>query len=98
MREGRRPAGANDSPAVPYASSTLMSDADLRGWSAYFRNPPPSNRANEPHELGLLYRWRLLVSPWKWMFSSPAPLMPDPAKSAPVNRGAYLVQALGHCG
>src|SRR5687767_15613313 len=32
------------------------------------------------------------------MFFSPGPLMPDPAKSAPVNRGAYLVRALGHCG
>ena len=98
MREGRRPDGANYFPAFPYPSFTLMSDGDLRDLWMYFRTLPQSNRANEPHELGFLYRWRLLVSPWKWMFFSPGPLVPDPAKSAPVNRGAYLVQALGHCG
>lgn len=98
MREGRRPDGANYFPAFPYPSFTLMSDADLRDLWAYFRTLPPSNRPSEPHELGFLYRWRFLVSPWKWMFFSPGPLAPDPAKSAPVNRGAYLVQALGHCG
>ena len=98
MREGRRPDGANYFPAFPYPSFTLMSDGDLRDLWAYFRTLPQSNRANEPHELGILYRWRLLVSPWKWMFFSPGPLVPDPVKSAQVNRGAYLVQALGHCG
>ena len=98
MREGRRPDGANYFPAFPYPSFTLMSDGDLRDLWAYFRTLPQSNRPNEPHELGFLYRWRLLVSPWKWMFFAPGPLAPDPAKSAPVNRGAYLVQALGHCG
>ena len=98
MREGRRPDGANYFPAFPYPSFTLITDADLRDLWAYLRTLPQSNRPSEPHDLGLLYRWRFLVGMWKWMFFTPGPFAPDPAKSAQLNRGAYLVQALGHCG
>ena len=98
MREGRRPDGANYFPAFPYPSFTLITDADLRDLWAYLRALPPSNRVSEPHDLGILYRWRFTVGMWKWMFFTPGPFAPDPAKSAQLNRGAYLVQALGHCG
>jgi mono/diheme cytochrome c family protein len=98
MREGRRPDGANYFPAFPYPSFTLISDADLRDLWAYLRSLPPSSRPSQPHDLGILYRWRFSVAIWKWMFFTPGPLAPDAAKSAPLNRGAYLVRALGHCG
>jgi mono/diheme cytochrome c family protein len=98
MREGRRPDGANYFPAFPYPSFTLISDADLRDLWAYLRSLAPSSRPSEPHDLGFLYRWRFSVAIWKWMFFTPGPLAPDAAKSAQLNRGAYLVRALGHCG
>ena len=98
MREGRRPDGANYFPAFPYPSFTLITDPDLRDLWAYLRSLPQSNRPSEPHDLGFLYRWRFLVGMWKWMFFTPGPSAPDAAKSAQLNRGAYLVQALGHCG
>jgi len=98
LREGRRPDGAHYFPAFPYPSFTLIADADLRDLWAYLRTLPPSSRASEPHELGFFYRWRFMVGIWKWLFFTPGPLAPDAAKSAPLNRGAYLVRALGHCG
>ena len=98
MREGRRPDGSNYFPAFPYPSFTLITDADLRDLWAYLRSLPPSARQSEPHELGLLYRWRFLVGMWKWLFFTPGPFAPDPGKSAQLNRGEYLVRALGHCG
>ena len=98
MREGRRPDGANYFPAFPYTSFTLIVDADLRDLWAYLRTLKPSTRPSQEHELGFLYRWRFLVGIWKWLFFKPGPYAPDPAKSAVLNRGAYLVQALGHCG
>jgi mono/diheme cytochrome c family protein len=98
MREGRRPDGANYFPAFPYPSFTLISDADLRDLWAYLRSLPPSSRPSEPHDLGFLYRWRFSVAIWKWLFFAPGPPAPDAAKSAQLNRGAYLVRALGHCG
>jgi len=98
MREGRRPDGANYFPAFPYPSFTLISDADLRALWAYLRSLPQSNRPSEAHDLGFLYRWRFLVNVWKWMFFTQGPLAPDASRSAQLNRGTYLVQALGHCG
>ena len=98
LREGRRPDGANYFPAFPYPSFTRISDADLRDLWAYLRALPPSSRQSEPHQLGFLYRWRFLVGVWKWLFFTPGPFAPDAGKSAVLNRGAYLVQALGHCG
>jgi mono/diheme cytochrome c family protein len=98
MREGRRPDGANLFPAFPYPSFTRMSDGDLRDLWAYLRSLPANATPSRPHELGFFYRWRFLVTIWKWFFFTPGPLVPDAAKSAVLNRGAYLVQALGHCG
>jgi mono/diheme cytochrome c family protein len=98
LREGRRPDGAHYFPAFPYPSFTLITDPDLRHLWAYFRSLPPSSRQSEPHQLGFLYRWRFLVGIWKWLFFTPGPFAPDPAKSAVLNRGRYLVTALGHCG
>ena len=98
MREGRRPDGANLFPAFPYPSFTRMSDADLKDLWAYLRSLPANATPSRPHELGFFYRWRFLVSIWKWFFFTAGPMVPDAAKSAVLNRGAYLVQALGHCG
>jgi len=96
MREGKRPDGANYFPAFPYASFTGMTDADLRDLWAYLRTLPPSGRASQEHELGLLYRSRLGVSVWKSLYFEPGPTNVD--QKTPVGRGAYLVNSLGHCG
>jgi mono/diheme cytochrome c family protein len=98
LRTGVRPDGAHYYPAFPYPSYTKISDADLRDLWAFLRTLPPSDRASQQHDLGLLYRWRFLLSVWKWLFFSPGPMANDPQLSPAVNRGAYLVQALGHCG
>lgn len=98
MREGRRRDGANLFPAFPYPSFTKMSDADLKDLWAYLRSLPANATPSKPHELGFLYRWRFLITIWKWFFFTPGPLAADAAKDAVLNRGAYLVQALGHCG
>jgi mono/diheme cytochrome c family protein len=98
MREGRRPDGANLFPAFPYTSFTRMSDGDLRDLWAYLRSLPVNATPSRPHELGFFYRWRFLITIWKWFFFTPGPLVADAARSAVLDRGAYLVQALGHCG
>ncbi|HWI38966.1 MAG TPA: cytochrome c [Burkholderiales bacterium] len=98
MREGKRPDGANYFPAFPYSSFTRISDADLRDLWAYLRTLKPSAQPSKEHELGFFYRWRFLVTVWKWLFFDAGALAPDPARSEPLNRGRYLVDALGHCG
>ena len=98
MREGRRPDGANYFPAFPYPSFTRITDADLHDLWAYLRSIAPSSQPSRPHELGFFFRWRFLVGIWKWFFFSPGAFVADAARSPTLNRGAYLVQALGHCG
>ena len=92
MRHGTRPDGANYFPAFPYPAFTRMSDADLRDLWAYLRTVPPNAAPSRPHDLGWLYRWRFLVTPWKWLYFMPGPAPAD------TPRGAYLASALGHCG
>lgn len=98
MRYGDRPDGANYFPAFPYPSFTRISDADLRDLWAYLQALAPSSRANQAHDLRIPFGWRLLVSGWKWLFFTPGPVAGDDRRPANISRGAYLVEALGHCG
>jgi mono/diheme cytochrome c family protein len=92
MREGRRPDGANYYPAFPYPAFTRIADADLKDLWAYLRTLPQSATPSRTHELRFPFGFRILLWPWKWLFFRPGPM----AAGAP--RGAYLAEALGHCG
>jgi len=98
MRSGVRPDGANYFPAFPYPSFTKIRDADLSDIWAYLRMLPPSSRVNRPHNLHFPFGWRFAVTFWKWLFFTPGRFAGVAGGSPAVNRGAYLVQALGHCG
>jgi mono/diheme cytochrome c family protein len=98
MRHGLRPDGANYFPAFPYPSFTKIADADLRDLWAYLRSLAPSARASQPHDLRFPFGWRWPLWIWKWLFFTPGPFEPDPARNGILNRGAYLAAALGHCG
>jgi mono/diheme cytochrome c family protein len=98
MRHGERPDGSNYFPAFPYPSFTHIADEDLRDLWAYLRSLAPNSRANQTHELNFPFGLRFLVSPWKWLFFTPGPAAVDPQLKPELNRGKYLVQALGHCG
>jgi mono/diheme cytochrome c family protein len=98
MRHGRRPDGANYFPAFPYPSFTKIRESDLRDLWAYLRSLPPSGQANRPHDLWFLFGWRPLVTVWKWLYFTPGAFVNITGATDVVNRGAYLAQALGHCG
>jgi mono/diheme cytochrome c family protein len=55
-----------------------------------------SGRVRE-HDLAFPFNIRRLVGVWKLLFLHGGPFVPDPSQSAPVNRGAYLVNGPGHC-
>lgn len=91
MREGRRPDGTHYFPAFPYTSFTRIVDADLKDLWAFLRMLPPNATPSREHELRFPFRYRFLLAPWKWLFFEQGPM---PAG----DRGAYLAEALGHCG
>jgi mono/diheme cytochrome c family protein len=98
MRQGDRPDGSNYFPAFPYPSFTKIVDSDLKDLWAYLRTLPPSAQPSKEHDLWFFFGWRWLVTFWKWFFFTPGPFTNIPGLSDIANRGAYLVQALGHCG
>jgi mono/diheme cytochrome c family protein len=98
MRLGMRPDGAHYFPAFPYPSFTKIVDPDLKDLWTYLRSLPPSARPSEPHNLRFPFGFRFLLWGWKWLFFKPGPFAPEPSRSPSLNRGAYLVDALGHCG
>jgi mono/diheme cytochrome c family protein len=97
MRQGERPDGKNYFPAFPYTSFTRIVDRDLRDLWAYLRTLAPSPRASQEHQMRFPFGWRFLVTFWKWFFFTPGPFTNLPGLSDIADRGAYLVQALGHC-
>ena len=49
-------------------------------------------------ELPFPFNIRLLMAGWNLLFLDKGAHQPDPSKDEPWNRGAYLVEGLGHCG
>ena len=98
LRHGRAPDGTRYYPAFPYTAFTKMTDDDMLALKAYIFTLPAVDQADRPHELDFPFGWRFLVRFWNWFAFEPGAFAPDPEKSAEWNRGAYLVEALGHCG
>lgn len=98
MHEGVSPEGEPYYPAFPYTSYTKVSEEDLKALRAYLDTIPPVRQASRPHELSFPYDQRWAMRFWQWAFFEPGRFVPDPSRDATWNRGAYLVQGLGHCG
>lgn len=98
MREGVRPDGAHYYPAFPYTSYTKIGTDDLRAMKAYLFSLAPVPTPSTPHDIAFPFSWRFLQTGWKLLFFSEGEFRPDPAASAQVSRGAYLSNALSHCG
>jgi mono/diheme cytochrome c family protein len=98
LREGLSPQGEHYYPAFPYTSYTRMTQRDMQALYAYLMTLPESSRAIQPHNLQWPFSIRPMMSYWKTRHFSPGEFVADPEKSTQWNRGAYLVEALGHCG
>jgi nicotinate dehydrogenase subunit B len=98
MREGIHRDGAHLYPAFPYTHFAKASDADLQALYASLMAELPVRRENREHALTFPFNWRPLLAGWNALFHSADPFTPDPKQSAAWNRGAYLVEGLGHCG
>ncbi len=85
-------------PAFPYASFTLLSDADALAIKAYLFSLKPVHSAPPPNAMSFPYNQRWLMAYWSWLFDSNERLANDSTKPAEWNQGRYLVEALGHCG
>ena len=98
MREGIHRDGRHLYPAFPYTHFAKASDADLQALYAYLMAQPAVASDNRARALAFPFNWRPLLAGWNALFHTADTFAPDPTKSAVWNRGAYLVEGLGHCG
>ncbi len=97
MREGISRDGHHLYPAHPYTSFSRVSDADLQALYGFLMAQPAVAATPPPTRLAFPFRIRPLMAAWNALFLRPGAWQPDPARSAEWNRGAYLVEGLGHC-
>jgi nicotinate dehydrogenase subunit B len=98
MREGISRDGRHLYPAFPYTSFAKTTDDDLQALYAYLMSQPAVSQATPAPEMRFPFNVRPLMAGWNALFHDPTPYKPEPAQSAMWNRGAYLVNGLGHCG
>jgi mono/diheme cytochrome c family protein len=98
MRDGKNPDGAHYFPAFPYTSYTQITEPDLKAMKAYLFSIAEVAQPSTPHDISFPFSWRFLQTGWKLLFFRNERFTQDSAKSDQINRGAYLTNALGHCG
>ena len=98
MREGIDREGRNLYPAFPYNHYTLVTDSDDAALYAYLMTRRPASAAVPPPALPFPLNIRAVMAGWNLLFFRAGAFAPDPARGPEWNRGAYLVEGLGHCG
>lgn len=98
LRDGESKDGHNLYPAMPFPSYQGMTDSDIADLWAYIRNLKADNYAPPENDMNWPFSWRWGLTPWKWVFFDNDGFTADDAHSKRWNRGAYLVNVLGHCG
>lgn len=98
VHRGIRRDGAPLYPAMSFASYTYMTDADALAIKAYLFSLSPVHAPHRTNRLAFPFNQRWLVGVWSVFFNADTRFKPNTAMSPAWNRGAYLSEALAHCG
>ncbi len=97
LHTGRSRDGTLLYPAMPFPAYTKVTRADSDAIFAYLSSLKPINQPNRENELRFPYNNRSLLIGWRTLYFNEGEYLPDPARGKEWNRGAYLVEGLGHC-
>jgi mono/diheme cytochrome c family protein len=98
MHEGRRPDGTYLYPAFPYPYYTKVARQDVDAIYDYLRTLTPVSNSVNRNALPFPFNIRTAMLGWNALYFTPGYFTADPKRSDEFNRGAYLVEGLGHCG
>jgi mono/diheme cytochrome c family protein len=98
LHYGVRPDGSRYYPAFPYPSFTKLIRDDVLAIRAYLATLTPLHNTPPAPELMWPLNYRVVMRGWNWLFFQPGIFVPDQQKTAPWNRGGYLVEGAAHCG
>ena len=97
LHHGRSRDGRLLYPAFPYPNYTRVTRGDSDALFAYLRSLTPVAQANRAHTLSWPYNQPAALAVWRALYFRAATARADPGRSAEWQRGAYLVEGLGHC-
>ena len=97
LHTGRARDGRLLYPAFPYPNYTRITRDDSDALHAYLRSLPAVAQPNKTHALAFPFDQQAALAVWRALYFRPERIAPDPARSAEWQRGAYLVEGLGHC-
>ena len=97
MHHGRSKGGRLLAPAFPYNHTSVVSREDSDAVFAWLQTQAPVVQAQPAHTLVWPVGTQPALAVWRSLFFEPSPFQADKTQSAEWNRGAYLVQGLGHC-
>ncbi|HEY8047966.1 MAG TPA: c-type cytochrome [Ramlibacter sp.] len=97
LHEGIDDEGHHLYPAFPYNYYTKVTREDADAMYAYMRTVPAVKHEVHSNQLPFPFNIRQLMVVWNWMYLDKGPYRPDASKPEQWNRGAYLVEGLGHC-
>jgi mono/diheme cytochrome c family protein len=98
LHDGIGKDGENLYPAFPYTSYTLLTDRDVLAIKAYLFSLKPVHYQPPTNDLAFPYNQRVLMKFWNALFNPGRRFQPNSDRPPEWNRGAYLTEALGHCG
>ena len=98
LHDGINAKGQYIYPAMPFPWYTKVTRDDVMAIKAYLFSLPPVHQPNLPNQMSFPFNIRTGLLAWREAFFHEGTFQPDPSKSAEINRGAYLVEGLGHCG
>ncbi|MBB6252064.1 cytochrome c [Nitrospirillum iridis] len=98
LREGVARDGHHLYPALPYEHYTHVTDGDVEALYAFLMTRPAVSAPPQPNHMIFPLGFRPLLAGWKLLFLHRGALPPRTDRDAQWNRGAYLVEGLGHCG
>ena len=99
LRRGIAKDGHRLYPAMPYPSYAKLTDADVKALYEFFmKQVPPVHQANIKSEISSPWNMRWPLAIWDAVFTTGGSYINKSDRDAAWNRGAYLVQGLGHCG
>lgn len=97
LHDGKSRDGRLLYPAFPYTNYTKVTRADADALYAFLRSVPAVKQQNTPNTLRFPYNQQFMLAGWRLLYFKPGVYQPTPVQSPAWNRGAYLVDGLGHC-